>query len=222
MSNSKHALIIVDAQNDFMPGGALAVGGGHVILPAILSCIGRFDVVVTSQDWHPPDHSSFSDAPKYQDKSWPSHCVQYTPGAQIHHEIRRVLSEKPPQTLLRVFKGDIADREAYSAFEGYVFDWEKEGDFISKRKTERGYSEVDRNLAERLKSLGVTNVYVCGLATDYCVKATCLDAIKNGFHTFLISDSCAGVAEESSAAATKEMDDAGVLMTFSFASPEPG
>jgi nicotinamidase/pyrazinamidase len=156
------ALIVVDVQNDFCPGGALAIAGGDEVVPVINRIQGKFRHVVFTRDWHPADHCSFSDDPAFVDKSWPAHCVRDTPGAAFHPDLRL-----PPDPWV-VSKGDHAGIEAYSGFQ-------------------------DTDLADRLREVGVRRVFVCGLATDYCVKATVLDALTNGFDTVVISDACRGV-----------------------------
>lgn len=156
------ALVIVDVQNDFCPGGALAVPEGDAVVPAINALIPRFAVVVTTQDWHPEDHASFAAEPQFVDKSWPKHCVAGTAGAALHAQLAL-----PPGTH-SVRKGIRRDLEAYSGFQ-------------------------DTDLAQLLRARAVKRVYVCGLATDYCVKATALDAARTGFETWVIADACRGV-----------------------------
>lgn len=175
------ALIIVDVQNDFCPGGALAVADGDQVVPVINRLVSRFAVVATTQDWHPADHCSFAEEPKFVDKSWPKHCVAETPGAELHEAL--VL----PDTRLSVQKGTDAGVEAYSGFQG-------------------------TGLAEMLKEQNVKKVYVCGLATDYCVKATALDALESGFETSVVLDGCRGVnvPEGSVDDAIKALREAGV------------
>ncbi len=159
---NEDALIVVDVQNDFCPGGALAVAEGDAIVPGINALAPRFAVHVYSRDWHPANHCSFSDAPQFVDKSWPPHCIANTPSAEFHPALH------VPDDAIIVDKGTGATREAYSAFDGTT-------------------------LAHTLRARGVRRVYVCGLATDYCVKATALDALNNGFETTVIGDLCRGV-----------------------------
>jgi nicotinamidase/pyrazinamidase len=142
------ALIIVDFQNDFTPGGALAVRDGDAIAPRIdaLARSGDFDLVVATRDWHPPDHGSFA----AQGGPWPPHCVQGTPGAELHPALDRQLVD------VVVDKGQDPGTEGYSGFEA-------------------------TGLAELLRDRGVDDVTVVGLATDYCVKNTALDALRQGF-----------------------------------------
>ncbi len=174
------ALIVVDVQNDFCPGGPLAIDASDGIVPVVNRLMGRFSRVVATQDWHPKDHVSFaSNHPgkavfdtvavgKTTQVLWPDHCVQATRGADFHPwlEVRRV------GLVLR--KGMRTELDSYSGF------------FENDGKTETG-------LQHWLSGLGLKRVYVCGLATDYCVRATALDARRLGFETFLVQDACRGV-----------------------------
>jgi nicotinamidase/pyrazinamidase len=142
------ALIIVDFQNDFTPGGALAVPSGDEIAGRIVELLdsGRFELVVATRDWHPRDHGSFAG----QGGPWPVHCVAGSPGAELHASLPAGRID------LIVDKGQDRATEGYSAFEG---------------------TELQRQLVER----GIDELTVCGLATDYCVKNTALDAARAGF-----------------------------------------
>src|SRR5215218_6328008 len=142
------ALVIVDYQNDFTPGGALAVRAGDAIAERIdaLARSGEYDLVVATRDWHPPDHGSFT----AQGGPWPEHCVQGTPGAELHPGLDRALVD------VVVDKGQDPGTEGYSGFEG---------------------TRLDELLRER----EVDHVTIVGLATDYCVKNTALDALRHGF-----------------------------------------
>jgi nicotinamidase/pyrazinamidase len=142
------ALVIVDFQNDFTPGGALAVAEGDAIAPRIdaLARAGGFDFVVATRDWHPPDHASFAE----QGGPWPPHCVQGTPGAELHPALDRSLVDVVVDT------GYEPQIEGYSGFEA-------------------------TNLAGLLHERDVDHVTLVGLATDYCVKHTALDALRQGF-----------------------------------------
>ena len=143
------ALIIVDFQNDFTPpDGALAVPAGDEIAGRInaLAASGDFDLVVATRDWHPPDHGSFEP----QGGPWPVHCVQGTPGAELHADL------DTDRIDLVIDKGQDPDREGYSGFEA-------------------------TDLAERLREGAVDELVIVGLATDYCVKNTALDAVREGF-----------------------------------------
>jgi nicotinamidase/pyrazinamidase len=177
---SKHALIIVDLQPDFLPGGPLGVNEGDQIIPLVLELMPRFDLVVATQDWHPADHGSF--AANHSGRSpgelidldgltqilWPVHCVQDTPGARLVPSLEK-------RELAAVFrKGTDRNIDSYSGF----FD-------NGKRKA--------TGLGEWLREHGVTEVSVCGLALDYCVKFTALDALGLGFATTLIRDATRAV-----------------------------
>ena len=172
-------LIIVDVQNDFCHGGALPVPEGGNVVRLINGIMQRFDRLVFSRDWHPHDHCSFSEAPEYRDMSWPEHCVEHTPGAEFHGDL------VVPMDALIINKGTQHDAEAYSAFEGEI------------------------KLAKKLTEWGVARVFVCGLATDYCVQATTLDARALGYETYVLSDAIRGVAEETTRQAVAAMRQAG-------------
>jgi nicotinamidase/pyrazinamidase len=174
------ALIIVDVQNDFCPGGALEVREGDQVVPVINRLQPRFDLVVATQDWHPANHGSFaSNHPGRQRGEviklaglpqilWPDHCVQGTPGAELHPALDR--SRIAPV----VHKGTDPTIDSYSGF------------FDNGRRAATG---LEKFLRER----NVDEVYICGLATDYCVKATAVDARSLGFKTSLIEDAARGV-----------------------------
>ena len=169
------AHIIVDIQNDFMTGGNLAVPGGEDIVGLVNSLQGRFELVVATQDWHPPDHKSF--ASNHAEKKpfdkimlgglpqvlWPDHCVQGTPGAAFHP----ALELNHVECIFR--KGMDPMIDSYSGF------------FDNGRKKSTG-------LAGYLKERMVEKVYVCGLAADYCVYYTAKDALQSGFTTYFIED----------------------------------
>jgi nicotinamidase/pyrazinamidase len=156
-------LVIVDFQNDFCPGGALAVPDGDAIAGRIneLAASHDYDVVIATRDWHPPDHRSFAD----QGGPWPVHCVAGTPGAELHH----ALDPTPIDAV--VDKGQDVGTEGYSGFEG-------------------------TRLADILREHGVDHVTVVGLATDYCVKNTALDALREGFSVTVDSTATRGVEVE--------------------------
>ncbi len=171
------ALIIVDVQNDFCPGGALAVPGGDEIVPGINRAAAGFGVVVTTQDWHPADHGSFAanhpGAKPYEmgtlsgrpQVMWPDHCVQGTPGAALHDGLT--------VDAVNFVKGTRRTADSYSGF------FDDDGG--------------DTGLDGFLKARGVDTVFVTGLATDYCVKFTALDALKQGYRTIVVEDLCRGV-----------------------------
>ncbi len=164
------ALLIVDFQNDFTPGGALPVAGGDEIGPAINAIADRFDLVVATRDWHPPDHGSFVgvevDPAKWEGVDppgiWPVHCVQGTPGAELHPSLDRSKVD------VVVDKAQDPNTQGYSAFHG-------------------------GNLADVLRERGVDHVYIAGLATDYCVKHTVLDARARGFGVTVVEDAIRGI-----------------------------
>jgi nicotinamidase/pyrazinamidase len=174
------ALIVVDVQNDFCPGGALAVRDGDHVVPVINDLQPRFDLIVATQDWHPANHKSF--ASNHEGKPpgevielnglsqvlWPDHCVQDTPGADF-------VDALSTRGVTRTFqKGTDPEVDSYSGF------------FDNGHRHSTGLSDY-------LKEQGVIDVYVVGLATDYCVKFTALDAQDLGFKTFVIEDACRGV-----------------------------
>lgn len=200
----KKALIIVDVQNDFCPGGALAVPNGDqvVVVANDLVASGKFDLVVYTKDWHPKDHGSFASVQGKPPSTlgelnglpqvlWPDHCVQGTNGAELH-----------PKLLVdagKVFvKGTDPKVDSYSGF------------YDNGNKKTTGKST---GLSGYLTEKEVNEVYVMGLATDYCVKATAIDAATDGFATFLVIDGCRAVnvkpgdAEKS----LMEMANAGVI-----------
>jgi nicotinamidase/pyrazinamidase len=154
------ALIIVDFQNDFTPGGALAVPEGDSIAPRLneLAASGDYDLVVATRDWHPADHNSFAE----QGGPWPVHCVAGTQGAELHPDLDRSRID------VIVDKGQAVDTDGYSGFEG---------------------TDLEQLLRER----GITQVTVVGLATDYCVKNTALDALGAGFAVTVDSTAARGV-----------------------------
>ena len=180
MPDNDKALILVDLQNDFLPGGALAVPHGDEVVPVANLLQLHFDRVVATQDWHPADHGSF--AANHPGRSvgdlihlgghpqilWPVHCVQGTPGAELAPGLERPKIEKV------FFKGVDRRVDSYSAF----------FDNAAERAT---------GLGEYLRRTGVGEVYVMGLATDYCVQFSALDAIKLGFTTYVVEDGCRGV-----------------------------
>lgn len=183
----KRALIIVDVQYDFLPGGALGVTGGDEILPVIRKIADNYDFVIATQDWHPKDHISFSEEPMYQDYSWPVHCVQNTQGA--------MLSQTVPGLNALFRKGADKDLEAYSGFDGFNND---------------GLS-----LNEWLAMNDVREVDVVGLALDYCVKATALDAEMSGFKTHVLLDATRSVNPEKDNELIQELTNKGVFVTHS-------
>lgn len=170
-----HALILVDIQNDFMPGGALAVPHGDQIVPLINELQKSFSLVVATQDWHPRTHKSF--ATNHEGKSafekimlhgmeqmlWPDHCIQGSDGAQLH----RNLNVNKVEGIFR--KGMDPEIDSYSAF------------------YDNGYKK-STGLSGYLRERKIQKVYVCGLAADYCVYFTAKDALKENFDTYIIED----------------------------------
>ena len=183
--DSRDALLAIDLQADFMPGGALAVPGGNEIVPLINRLASRFEHVVVTQDWHPPRHASFASshegAKPFDTKRlefgdqilWHDHCVQGTPGAALHPDLAVDLA------FLILRKGMHPGIDSYSAF------IEADG------KTTTG-------LAALLKARGVKRVFACGLATDFCVAHSALDARGEGFATFVIEDACRAIDADGS------------------------
>lgn len=160
--NSSDALLVTDAQNDFLPGGALPVPQGDQVIPVLNEYITKFQKegahVLASRDWHPQNHMSF----KAQGGPWPPHCIQDTVGAKFHRDL------KLPLNVTVISKAVHADREAYSAFDG-------------------------TSLADELRKLGVKRFFIGGLATDYCIVNTVLDARKQGFETVVLMDAVRGI-----------------------------
>lgn len=193
------ALIVIDVQNDFCPGGALAVSEGDQIVPRVNGLIAAHDTVVLTQDWHPAGHSSFAAshgaAPfssvrmAYGDQTlWPDHCIQGTPGAAFHAD----LDWTKAQLVIR--KGFRPAIDSYSAF------------YENDHTTTTG-------LAGYLRERGVDEVVLCGLATDYCVAYSALDAARLGFKVTVDLAACRAIDLGGSLAAmTQKMRDAGVTL----------
>lgn len=153
------ALLIVDVQNDFCPGGALAAPGGDEVVPVINRVMDRFDLVLASRDWHPENSPHF--------EQWPVHCVRDTAGAAYHPDLNADGID------LELYKGTGRADDGYSAFEATNLD-------------------LDQVLREKK----VEELYVTGIATEYCVKATVLDALAHGFKTRVVTDAVKGVAAQ--------------------------
>ena len=193
---SRTALIVVDVQNDFCEGGSLAVTGGTQVASAIADYIAmaRYDAIVATMDWHVDPGAHWSDSPDFRD-SWPVHCQAETSGAQLRAELTPML----PQ-LTEIFrKGE--HEAAYSGFEGATGTAEK--------------SDERTPLAAWLRAQEITDVDIVGIATDHCVRATALDAAREGFATRVLLGMTAGVAQETTDAALQEMADAGITLTGS-------
>jgi nicotinamidase/pyrazinamidase len=192
----KSALLEIDVQNDFCPGGALAVAGGDKVAAPLNEMARRFAAagapVVATQDWHPAGHCSFASTGRAQKEGevlWPDHCVQGTAGADFHPDL-----DTRPVTLI-VRKGFRPSIDSYSAF------------FENDRKTATG-------LAAYLSGLGVDTVYLGGLATDYCVFFSAMDAVKLKFTVYLLGDTVRGVnyPEGSVEKALSAMKSSGVMV----------
>ncbi|WFU41150.1 bifunctional nicotinamidase/pyrazinamidase [Bradyrhizobium sp. CB82] len=192
------ALLVIDVQNCFLPGGSLAVKEGEQVVPVINKIAKSFANVVMTQDWHTPGHVSFAsvhsgkkpfetiDLPYGKQVLWPDHCVQGTDGAALSKDL------SIPQAALIIRKGFHKDVDSYSAF------MEADG------KTTTG-------LAAYLKSRKIKRVFVAGLATDFCVAWTALDARKTGFEVYVVEDACRGIDTQGSLAkAWADMAKAGV------------
>ena len=197
------ALLIVDMQNDFCPGGALAVPEGDEVVPVINDLANEFDHVLQTQDWHPAGHQSFASSHSQHDPYdvievdygeqvlWPDHCVQGTEGAEFHPDLDTTHTE----LILR--KGFRPEIDSYSAF------------FENDSETRTG-------LTAYLRERGIDTLFLCGLAADFCVKWSAVDGRKEGFDVFVVEDATRGIDQDGSlAAAWKEMNDAGVQVVSS-------
>jgi nicotinamidase/pyrazinamidase len=196
------ALIIVDVQNDFTSGGKLAVADGESIISVINSIQNKFDLVVATQDWHPQNHKSF--ASNHPDKKvfekiildgleqvlWPDHCVQNTEGAALRSD----LTTEKVEAIFR--KGMNPSIDSYSGF------------YDNGKKKSTG-------LCGYLKERKITEVYVCGLAGDYCVYFTAMDAITSGFKTFVIDDAVKSISEPDYQKAKNDLQIRGAGIAFS-------
>ena len=174
------ALLIVDVQNDFCPGGALAVREGDKVVPVINRMIDKFHLVVASKDWHPVDSIHFG--------KWPKHCIRNTGGAEFHPDL-------DVTSIKKVFlKGTEDKDDGYSAFQA-----------------------TNENLEKYLKDMNVDELYITGLATDYCVLQSALDAVKKGFRTYVLTDAVMGVNVNpgDDEKALNEMKEAGIILTDS-------
>ena len=188
------ALLIVDFQNDFCPGGALPVADGDKIAAPINALLDSFDLVVATRDWHPPNHGSFAginvDPAEWRGADppsiWPVHCVQGTPGAELYAGLDEAKVD------VVIDKGQDPNSQGYSGFQ-------------------------DTRLGDLLRGRGVDRLYVAGLATDYCVKNTVLDARRLGFDVTVIEDAIRGVDVQTgdSERAVEEMREAGADLAMS-------
>jgi len=173
------ALIVVDVQQDFMPGGNLAVEKGDEVIPIINKLLNKFDLVIFTKDWHPNDMEAFASThlnkkplDTYinlngdEDVLWPDHCIQDTPGAMLHQDIK---FENIKKDFYIIKKGLNKNYHPYSGFD-------------------------TTELNDFLKSKDVDTVFICGLATDYCCKTTALDGVKYGYNTYFIFDATRGIS----------------------------
>jgi nicotinamidase/pyrazinamidase len=173
-------LLVIDVQNDFCPGGALAVADGDAVVPVINGLAGRFAHVVLTQDWHPAGHSSFASShpgsapfettamPYGQQTLWPDHCVQGSPGAGFHPQLK---TERAELVIRKGFRGEI---DSYSAF------------YENDRRTPTG-------LAGYLRERGLRRIFLAGLATDFCVYYSAVDARRLGFDVVLVEAGCRAI-----------------------------
>lgn len=193
------ALLVVDIQNDFCPGGALAVPDGDTIVPTVNKLIDQFDTVIQTQDWHPAGHHSFASSHDGKDPYdtvemdygtqvlWPDHCVQGSEGAEFHPD----LNTTKTQVVIR--KGFRKSIDSYSTF--YEND-----------------NETPTGLTGYLRDRGITDLYTVGLATDFCVKWSILDGIKEGFSMYIVEDAVKGIDLNGSLdEAWMEMKEQGVI-----------
>jgi nicotinamidase/pyrazinamidase len=203
MSGDDTALVVVDVQNDFCPGGALAVKGGDEIVPAVNRLIARFDHIVLTQDWHPAGHMSFASSHPGQSPFatieasygpqtlWPDHCVQGTKGADFHSDLAWNRAE------LIIRKGFHRGIDSYSAL------------YENDRNTPTG-------LAGYLRERGFSRIVLAGLATDYCIAYSAIDAARHGFTVAVAMDACRAIDLGGSLAeAEAQMKAAGVALTTS-------
>jgi nicotinamidase/pyrazinamidase len=197
---SSEALVVIDVQNDFCPGGALAVADGDAIIPRVNLLVSSFEHVVLTQDWHPAAHSSFASShpgkqpfetiemPYGAQTLWPDHCIQGSDGAAFHPGLEWTKAE------MMIRKGFRPAIDSYSAF------------FENDHTTPTG-------LAGYLRERGIARITLCGLATDFCVAFSAIDAVKSGFATDVVLDACRGIDLGGSLATmTDKMKAAGVTL----------
>jgi nicotinamidase/pyrazinamidase len=198
MHKATHALLVIDVQNDFCPGGALAVPGGDEIVPGINALMDDFDAVILTQDWHPPGHSSFAsqhpgkapmemtEMPYGPQVLWPDHCVQGSPGGAFHPDLD---ADRADMIVRKGFRRDV---DSYSAF------------FENDHETPTG-------LEGYLRTRGISRLTLVGLATDFCVNFSAVDAAKLGFETVVREDLARAIDFDGSLAAARDgMRSAGV------------
>lgn len=206
IDRGRDALLLIDVQPDFMPGGALAVAEGDRVVAPIREILGRFDVVVATQDWHPRGHRSFATShagkkpfeqvPLHgaEQTLWPDHCVQGTPGAGLHRD----LPLEPMSLILR--KGTNPQVDSYSAF---------------RENTGPDGARAATGLAGWLRERGVRRVFLCGLARDFCVRWSAEDAVAAGFEAVLLDDLTRSVFPANDATTIAGLQTAGVTVTTS-------
>jgi nicotinamidase/pyrazinamidase len=202
----RDALLVTDLQHDFLPGGALGVQGGHEIVGPIARIAGLFGTVVATQDWHPPGHVSFAsthpprrpfdvlELPHARQELWPDHCVQGSPGAAIHPGV--------PDSLVTLIlrKGTRAHVDSYSAF--------RENVGPDRRRPTTG-------LGAWLGARGIGRVFLVGIARDFCVRFSAVDATAEGFEAFVLDDLTRAVFPERAADVNAAFDQAGVRVVTS-------
>ncbi len=176
---AKKALLVVDLQNDFCPGGALGVGEGDQIIPTVNKYVDLFQrnqlPVFVSRDWHPENSKHF----KESGGPWPPHCIQNSPGAEFHPDFQ------VPEKAIVLSKGTNPDLDGYSVFEAHTLD-------------KKPFSQL-------LEDMGIEELYIAGIATDYCVKMTSLDAFKYDLKVNVLTDAIKGVDKEDSQRAIAEI-----------------
>lgn len=197
-----NALILVDIQNDFLPSGALPVPQGDAIIKVVNPLLDQFTHVVATQDWHPPKHGSFASQHDGHDAFsiidlhglsqvlWPDHCVQNTTGSEFVSELNSQKIQKIVQ------KGTNPTVDSYSGF------------------ADNG-GRIETELDSYLKANSIDTLYICGLATDYCVQFTAHDALKRGYKTYIITDACRGIDPAGVEAALQSLKESGASLILS-------
>jgi nicotinamidase/pyrazinamidase len=197
-----NALILVDIQNDFLPSGALPVPQGDAIIKVVNPLLDQFTHVVATQDWHPPKHGSFASQHDGHDAFsiidlhglsqvlWPDHCVQNTTGSEFVSELNSQKIQKIVQ------KGTDPTVDSYSGF------------------ADNG-GRIETELDSYLKANSIDTLYICGLATDYCVQFTAHDALKRGYKTYIITDACRGIDPAGVEAALQSLKESGASLILS-------
>lgn len=203
IDRARDALLVIDVQRDFLPGGALAVSGGDAVVAPIAALMPAFANVVATQDWHPPGHFSFASShpgarpfetrrfAQGEQVLWPDHCVRASPGAALHP----ALPDAPVTLLLR--KGTRAEADSYSAF---------------RENPDPEGTRLSTGLGAWLRARGVARLFVAGLARDYCVRWTAVDGAAEGFEVVLLDDLTRAVDPASRAGVDAELARAGVAI----------